>query len=57
VFRTISYARQVGNNNYAAAGETIVCAIEFAELNERVVPSDTETPASRAHRTSTINCR
>jgi acyl-homoserine-lactone acylase len=32
VFRTISYTRQVGNKNYAAAGETIVCAIEFAEL-------------------------
>jgi acyl-homoserine-lactone acylase len=32
VFRTISYTRQVGNKNYAAGGETIVCAIEFAEL-------------------------
>jgi acyl-homoserine-lactone acylase len=34
VFRTISYTRKVGNKNYAAAGETIVCAIEFAELQQ-----------------------
>jgi acyl-homoserine-lactone acylase len=34
VFRTISYTRQVGNKNYAAGGETLVCAIEFAELQQ-----------------------
>jgi len=30
LFRTISYTRKVGNKYYAAQGETIVCAIEFA---------------------------
>src|SRR5207244_2721215 len=31
LFRTIAYTRKVGNKFYAAQGETIVCAIEFAE--------------------------
>ncbi len=34
VFRTMSYTRQVGNRNYAASGDTFVCAIEFAELQQ-----------------------
>jgi acyl-homoserine-lactone acylase len=29
LFRTISFGRRVENKNYAANGETIVCAIEF----------------------------
>jgi acyl-homoserine-lactone acylase len=31
VFRTISYNRKEGNKHYASAGETFVCAIEFAK--------------------------
>jgi acyl-homoserine-lactone acylase len=31
LFRTIAYSRRVGNKFYAASGETIVCAIEFAQ--------------------------
>jgi acyl-homoserine-lactone acylase len=31
VFRTIDFARKVGDKNYASHGETFVCAIEFAE--------------------------
>lgn len=31
LFRTIAFTRKVGNKYYAANGETIVCAIEFAE--------------------------
>jgi acyl-homoserine-lactone acylase len=30
LFRTISFTRRQGNKYYAASGETIVCAIEFA---------------------------
>jgi acyl-homoserine-lactone acylase len=30
LFRTIAYTKHVGNRYYAAQGETIVCAIEFA---------------------------
>jgi acyl-homoserine-lactone acylase len=30
VFRTIAFTKKEGNKNYAANGETIVCAIEFA---------------------------
>jgi len=30
LFRTIAFARREGNKYYAASGETIVCAIEFA---------------------------
>jgi acyl-homoserine-lactone acylase len=30
LFRTIAFTRRVGNKFYAASGETIVCAIEFA---------------------------
>ena len=30
LFRTITFARREGNKYYAASGETIVCAIEFA---------------------------
>jgi acyl-homoserine-lactone acylase len=28
----VTYSRKVGNKNYAANGETIVCAIEFARV-------------------------
>jgi acyl-homoserine-lactone acylase len=31
LFRTIAFTRKVGNKFYAAQGETIVCAIEFAQ--------------------------
>lgn len=31
VFRTIDFAKKVGNKNYATHGETFVCAIEFSE--------------------------
>jgi acyl-homoserine-lactone acylase len=31
VFRTIDFAKKVGDKNYATHGETFVCAIEFAE--------------------------
>jgi acyl-homoserine-lactone acylase len=34
VFRTIAFTRKEGNKNYAAHGETIVCAVEFA-ANQR----------------------
>jgi acyl-homoserine-lactone acylase len=30
LFRTIAFSRREGNKYYAASGETIVCAIEFA---------------------------
>jgi acyl-homoserine-lactone acylase len=30
LFRTIAYTKHVGSRYYAAQGETIVCAIEFA---------------------------
>ena len=30
LFRTIAFSRREGNKFYAASGETIVCAIEFA---------------------------
>jgi acyl-homoserine-lactone acylase len=30
VFRTITFSKKAGNRNYAASGETFVCAIEFA---------------------------
>jgi acyl-homoserine-lactone acylase len=32
LFRTIAFTRRVGNKFYAASGETIVCAIEFARV-------------------------
>jgi acyl-homoserine-lactone acylase len=57
VFRTISYTRQVGIKNYAASGDTFVCAIEFAVLQQASCASDTATQASRAHRIWRINCR
>jgi acyl-homoserine-lactone acylase len=31
LFRTVSFTRREGNKYYAASGETIVCAIEFAQ--------------------------
>jgi acyl-homoserine-lactone acylase len=31
LFRTVAFSRRVGNKYYAANGETIVCAIEFAK--------------------------
>ncbi len=31
VFRTIAFTQKQGNRYYAANGETIVCAIEFAK--------------------------
>jgi len=31
VFRTINFGRKEGNKHYASAGETFVCAIEFAK--------------------------
>ena len=32
LFRTIAFSRREGNRFYAASGETIVCAIEFARI-------------------------
>jgi acyl-homoserine-lactone acylase len=38
VFRTIAFSRKEGNRFYAANGETIVCAIEFAQPSARQLP-------------------
>jgi len=34
VFRTVDYARREGNRFYAAHGETFVCAVEFATVQQ-----------------------
>jgi acyl-homoserine-lactone acylase len=34
LFRTIAFSRREGNKYYAASGETIVCAIEFARTQQ-----------------------
>ncbi len=37
LFRTIAFTRKEGNKYYAANGETIVCAIEFARVPARAL--------------------
>ena len=58
LFRTIAFARREGNKYYAASGETIVCAIEFARnAAARSACSATATRPSPARRTWRISCR
>ncbi len=58
IFRTIDFSKKVGDRYYATHGETIVCAIEFAEKQTRPMRSELRQfqPATASTRKTNSRC-